>query len=60
MQTNDVAWGSSVFTPTVVVSRVWYMNRRMGVTLEVTDLVVHDAPTEPATFPFIRGDPRLM
>ena len=60
MPTNGVAWGSSVFTPIVVVGRVWYMNRRMGVTLEVTDLVVHDAPTEPDTFPFIRGDPRLM
>ena len=60
MQTADVPWPSSVFTPIVVVSRVWYMNRRMGVTLEVTDLVIHDAPAEPATFPFIRGDPRLM
>ena len=60
MPTNGVDWGSSVFTRIMIVSRVWCMNRRMDVTLEVIDLVVLDAPTEPNTFPIIRGDPCQM
>ena len=56
----EVEWKRSVFTPIVNVGRVWYMNRSMGVTLDISDLVIHARPCERDAFPFIRGDPCLI
>ena len=39
--TEEIDWKQYRFTPMFIFSKMWYMNNCCGLTLEVTDLIIH-------------------
>ena len=47
----SVDWKASRLAPIVQISKLWMISRMVGITLDVTDVVVH--PSEASVCPFL-------
>ena len=51
IEASEVNWKRSLLCPCVSVRQLWFVSRLVGLTLDVTDVVVH--PSEEESFPFM-------